>query len=155
MTGLLLLVDLEDLRRDVGGVLLVGGEALGIDQRLGALARGLGDLLPDLVGGLGAHDRAEVDLAVERIAEAVLVGEVDEAVEEFLVDVLVHVDALDAAAGLAGIEHGAVDQVLDGVRQVGVGAHIGRVAAAELEAEADEALGGGLHDGVAGRHASR
>ena len=79
-------------------------------------------------------------------------GEVDEAVEEFLVDVLVHVDALDAAAGLAGVEHGAVDQVLDGVRQVGVGADISRIAAAELEAEADEALGRGLHDGMAGRH---
>ena len=40
------------------------------------------------------------------------------------------------------------------MRQVGVGAHIGRVVAAEFEAETDEALGGGLHEALAGRHAA-
>ena len=52
-----------------------------------------------------------------------------------------HVDALDAAAALAGIVEGAVDQVLDGVVELGVGADIGRVLAAELEAERREGPG--------------
>ena len=45
-----------------------------------------------------------------------------------------HVDALDAAAALPGVEERAVDQVLDRVLEVGVGAHVGRVLAAEFEA---------------------
>src|SRR3546814_15321179 len=48
------------------------------------------------------------------------------------------VDALDGAAGLAGIEEGAVRQVLDGVLQVGVGPDIGRVLAAELQPASGE-----------------
>ena len=48
------------------------------------------------------------------------------------------VDALDAAAALAGIEEGAVDQILDREFQVGVGRHVGRVLAAEFEAEGGE-----------------
>ena len=52
-----------------------------------------------------------------------------------------HVDALDAAARLAGVEERAVDEVLDRVGEVGVGAHIGRILAAELEPDADEAPG--------------
>ena len=65
-----------------------------------------------------------------------------------------HIDPLDAAAGLAGIEHGAVHKILDGVGQVGIGAHIGGIAAAELETQADEAIGRRLHDGVAGGDAA-
>ena len=44
------------------------------------------------------------------------------------------VDALDGAARLARIEEAGVDDVLDGESKVGVGPHIGRVLAAELEA---------------------
>ena len=44
-----------------------------------------------------------------------------------------HVDALDAAARLAGVEERAVDEVLDGVGQVGVRPDIGRILAAELQ----------------------
>ena len=43
------------------------------------------------------------------------------------------VDALDPAAALAGVEAGAVDEVLDRVGEVGVGADVGRVLAAELQ----------------------
>ena len=85
----------------------------------------------------------------ERIAELVAVRQSDEAVDETVVDVLVHVDALDGAAALPRIEEAAVDQVLDRVVEIGVGAHIGRVLAAELEAGADEARGSGALHGVA------
>ena len=41
-----------------------------------------------------------------------------------------HVDALDAAAGLAGVEESAVDQRRGGILEVGVGPDVGRVLAA-------------------------
>ena len=109
-----------------------GGARPGLDR--------LGDLAADLVGRLGAHHRAQIDAALQRIAELVFLGQRHGALDEGLVDVLVDIDALDAAAGLARIEEGAVDQVLDGMGEIGVGADIGGIAAAELEAEADEAL---------------
>ena len=76
----------------------------------------------------------------ERIAEHVLAREVDEAVDECVVQALVHVDALQAATGLAAVEVRAVDDVLDRVREIRVVAHVDRIAAAELEPGADEAL---------------
>ncbi|MNE35551.1 hypothetical protein D3C80_1293210 [compost metagenome] len=50
-----------------------------------------------------------------------------------------HVDALDAATGLPGVEEGAVDCGCHRMAEVGVGAHVGRVLAAQLQADADEA----------------
>ena len=73
----------------------------------------------------------------------------DEALDELVIDLLVHIDALDAAAALAGIEEGAVDQVVDRMVELGVGQHIGRVLAAELEAERHEGAGRRLLDGAA------
>ena len=53
-----------------------------------------------------------------------------------------HVDALDAAARLAGVEHGAVAQRRGRALDVGhVVAHVVRVLAAELELGADHARG--------------
>jgi hypothetical protein len=52
----------------------------------------------------------------------------------FVVDRALDVDALDGAAGLARVEEGAVDEVLDGEVEGGVGADVGGVFAAELEA---------------------
>ena len=76
----------------------------------------------------------------ERIAEHVLAREIDEAIDERVVQALVHVDALQAATGLTAVEVRAVDDVLDRVREIRVVAHVDRIAAAELEAGADEAL---------------
>ena len=45
------------------------------------------------------------------------------------------IDALDAAAALAGVEDRAVDQLLDGGVEIGVRPHIGRILAAEFEPE--------------------
>lgn len=53
------------------------------------------------------------------------------------------VDSLDAAAALAGVEHGAVDEVFDGVGEVGVFANIRGIFAAEFEIHADEHVVGG------------
>src|SRR6185503_18101575 len=88
-------------------------------------------------------------LLLQRVAELVLAREVDEAFHKRLEDLLVDVDPFDAAAGLAGIEVAAVDQVLDRELEVGIRAHVGGILAAELEAGGDEAPGGGLLDGVA------
>jgi hypothetical protein len=64
----------------------------------------------------------------------------------------VHVDALDRAARLAGIEVAAVDEVLDRSGERRVGAHVRRVLAAKLEAGADEALGRGALHRMPARH---
>ncbi|KAG1388793.1 hypothetical protein G6F59_015810 [Rhizopus arrhizus] len=63
----------------------------------------------------------------------------DGAFDELVVQRPCDVDALDAAAGLARIEEGAVDQGVDRVVQLGVGSHIGRIAAAQLQAYTDKA----------------
>jgi hypothetical protein len=60
-----------------------------------------------------------------------------------------HIDALDAAAALPGIEEGTIDEVFDGVVELGVGADIGRILAAELEAERGEGAGSGAFDPAA------
>ena len=55
---------------------------------------------------------------------------------------------------MPGVEIRAVDDVFDGVIEVGVVPHIHRVAAAKLQAHADEALGrGALHGAAAGNRA--
>ena len=130
----------QDLRRDIGGAWFVGLELPGIDGGPRPGLDGFCDLAADLVGRLGAHHRAEIDAALQRIAEIVFLRQRHGALDEILVDVLVDIDALDAAAGLARIEEGAVHQILDGMGQRGIGADIGGIAAAELQAQADEAL---------------
>src|SRR5213076_1045751 len=83
---------------------------------------------------------------LERVAEPVAPGKLDEALDERLEHGPVHVDALYRAAGLARVEVGAVDQVLYRRLQRRVGPHVRRVLAAELEAGDDEAPGrGALH----------
>ncbi len=59
-----------------------------------------------------------------------------------------NIDPLDGAAGLTGIEEGAVHQILNRVIEVGIGTDIGWVLAAELQPERDEAPTGGLADGA-------
>jgi hypothetical protein len=53
----------------------------------------------------------------------------------------VHIDALDAAAGLAGIVEGAVHQRLDRSRKIGVRTDIGRVLAPQLQRQRGERAG--------------
>src|SRR3546814_8735175 len=72
------------------------------------------DLPAHEVGGGGLHHRPQRGLGVERVAQDIAAGQLDEALHEGPVEALVHVDPLDAAARLAGIEEGAVDGVLHG-----------------------------------------
>ena len=51
-----------------------------------------------------------------------------------------HVDALQAAARLTAVEVRAVDDVFDSVREIGIVTHVHRIAAAQFETRADEAL---------------
>ncbi|KAG1530315.1 hypothetical protein G6F50_017400 [Rhizopus delemar] len=74
-----------------------------------------------------------------RIAQYVTVRQGDGAFDELVVQRPCDVDALDAAAGLARIEEGAVAQGVDRVVQLGVGSHIGRIVAAQLQAYTDKA----------------
>ena len=90
-----------------------------------------------------------------RIAERVFARELDEPVGEFLVHAVVHVDALQSAARLAGIEKRAVDDVFDGVIEIGVVPHVHRIAAAELEPDADETRGRGALHGMTAGHRAR
>ena len=130
-----------------GGARLVRRERARIDQRARARRHRLRALLADEVGGARPCQRPERGRGVERVAEPVLPHLRDEGLHEAVVHRAVYVDALDPAARLARVEEGAVHQVLDGVRERRVGAHVGGVLAAELEARRDEALGRrALHD---------
>src|SRR6185436_16481770 len=96
------------------------------------------DLRAYAVGGGRPHHRAERRVLLARVVEHVLAREIHETVDELLVDTLVHVHALQATAGLPGVEISAIDDVLDGMCEVGVMANVHRVAATELEPHADE-----------------
>ena len=71
-----------------------------------------------------------------------------------MVAVFLHVDAL-AAAGLPRVEERAVDEILDCLRQIGIGAHISRILAAELEPDAGKGAGRGLLDLLPAEHGAR
>ena len=63
-----------------------------------------------------------------------------------------NVDALQPTAGLTGVEVSTVHDVFNGMWQIGIVAHVDRVAAAEFEPHADEALGGDALHGPAPGH---
>jgi hypothetical protein len=94
-------------------------------------------------------------LASTRVAEHVLQRLGADAVDEVVVHRFVHVDALDRAARLAGVEERAVDVLGDRELEIGVGPHVRRVLAAELEAERHEGARRRLLDGAAACRPSR
>ena len=110
----------------------------------------LGDLA---IAALGERaivcDQHERRRRIARVSEHELVGHRDEGIEEWLVDVSMHVDPLDAAARLPRIVERAVDEVRSRARDVSVTAHVGRVFAAELQRGPDEALRRRLLDRLA------
>ena len=71
-------------------------------------------------------------------------GDVGEGLADVVVDVVVHVQALERRAGLAGVDEGAPEQVLGDRLRVGVREHDAGVVAAELEGEALDGVGGAL-----------
>ena len=54
----------------------------------------------------------------DRVAKLVGAGEGDRAFHECVIQRFMDIDALDAAAGLAGIEEGSVDQALDRMTEI-------------------------------------
>ena len=74
----------------------------------------------------------------------------DEPRHELVVDVGVHDEPLGADAELAGRREAGAHGTRDGPAQVGVGGDVHGVLAAELEADADEALAGRLGHPAAG-----
>ena len=126
-------------------------------EHAAALGAGLLDLRLELWGSVGLRHRPERGRLFQRIARLQLLAHLGErALEEAIVDGGVHVDALDAAAALPGVVERAVDEVLDGVGEVGVGSHVRRILPAQLEADVDEARRGNRAiDLVASAHATR
>ncbi len=75
-----------------------------------------------------------------------MADKVGETVDKIVINRVLNVDALNAAARLAGIEKSAINQILHRMADVGVGAHIGWILAAQLQPDADETPGrGGLN----------
>ena len=61
-----------------------------------------------LVAQIVARHRPDGGLGIQRVAECVAVHDLDAAGEEIVKDAAVHIDPLDATAGLASVEEGAV-----------------------------------------------
>src|SRR5688572_1689802 len=146
-------IDLEQqLRRQILPPAASLAEVRAVERRSCAGANRKIDLLQYGVGGSRTHHRTERRFRRKRIAQHVPAGEPDPALDEVVVEALVHVHTLYAAATLSRVEVRAIDQVFNRVRDIGVVAHIRRIAAAELEPGADETLGGGTLHRVTARH---
>src|SRR5213082_1792516 len=144
----------EQLRRQIRRTGLAAWEAALLDRRPRASLDGRAHLRTYRVRRGGAHHRAERGLWVQRVAEPVPLNQLDAAAREALMNALVNVDTLQAAAGLTGVEVRPVHDVLHGVWQIGIVTHIHRIAAAEFEPHPDETLGGdALHRPAAGHRA--
>src|SRR6267378_1492939 len=142
----------EQLRSHVWRTRLAAGEVVLLDHRPRATVDGRAHLRTDPVCRSGAYHRAERSLRVEGVAEPVLLNQLDAAAREAIIDALVNVEALQPTAGLTGVEVSTVHDVFYGVWQIGIVTHIDRVAAAEFEPHADEALGGDALHGPAPSH---
>src|SRR5690606_24510015 len=98
----------------------------------------------DAVRRRGAYERSEGRLRVERIAGYVASCALKECCEEAGVNGTLGIDAADAAAGLAGVEEGAICEFIDRAFDVRISADVGRVVAAEFQHHADEPRGRGM-----------
>ncbi|MNL00476.1 hypothetical protein D3C87_1209100 [compost metagenome] len=140
----------QHLRREIGAARYVGGKGLRIDQRRRALGHGFGDLRTDEKRRARRHQWTECGGVVQRIAQHVLAGQFGETLDKLRIDFLVDVDAFDRAAALPGIEETAVHQILYCMLKVGICAHVSRVFAAKLQAQAEKSCAGGVFHDFAG-----
>jgi hypothetical protein len=150
---------LLDDARVVGRVVDDGGldeEALGIGNvglasgELVALGLAVGEEALDAVVLHLVLDGAEEVVAVVGVADLDGLCEVGHLLDELLVDGLVDIDALGGNADLAGVLESAHGDLGSDLLDVDVGENDGGVVAAELEGNALEGLGGGLHDLLTG-----
>ena len=121
----------QHLRHQIRRSVPVSREILRINKGRRACVLRLQHLFAHARRGLRCRHWSEARLRVERVAQAVSKRRLDKAVEEGLPHCLMDVEALDRAARLAAVEEAAVDQSFEGGFQVGVGADIGRILAAE------------------------
>src|SRR5205807_1286111 len=130
-------------------------DRLSAAENAAAFAARFLDLRSQLARRVGLRHRAHRGGAVQRIAEAVLPHLRQRTLDEALVERGVHVDALDPAAALPGVVVGAVDEIGDGMVEVGVGGDVGRILAAQLEPDVDEAPGALAIDLMSAAHGAR
>ena len=103
----------------------------------------------DVVLGL-VLQRAQHVVLVQAHAHRHVLRDLGQRLADLFVDVLVHVEALQRRAGLAGVDERAPEQVLgDGLR-VRVGQHDAGVVAAQFQGQPLHGVGGGADDGLAG-----
>ena len=136
----------QRLRHEIGRAWGVGGKTRAIDERARAFGQGLDRVLPHGLRETRRRHRAERGFFLERIAQFVARGEIGESVDKTVVEVFVNINSLDAAATLARVEESAVDKVLDRKFKWRIRADIGRVFAAELQADRRKSAGGGALD---------
>ena len=134
------------------GVLAGSGAAAGED--LGSLFVGLVHVGGDLLAVLGGDERAGLCLVIGRAADLDLIGALHQGVDELIVQGLFHDDAGACGADLAGVEEGAIEGVVHGNVEVGIGEDDVRVLAAELERSALDGLRRILGDDLAGDQAT-
>ena len=122
------------------------GPDLGAGVAAGEQPRTLGHRVPnvplDLLELLPGRQRPDVHAVVQSRSQSQAAGRGGEALEEGLRDRGLHVEALEGDAELAGVGERAPHGTPCSGIQVSVRQHEHRVLAAELQAEADEALPG-------------
>ena len=134
----------EHFRRDIGGAEQGGLLRTGFrHQAPRAGANGLFGHAADGLGSGRAHHRSHHRLVLDRVADRPFRSLRHQRVDKAVVDGAVDIDALDRTAGLARIGVGAFGDLRHRGLKIGIGAHIGRVLAAEFEMHLGERPGGG------------
>ena len=124
----------------------------GAEPGRSATAHGLLGLLPHVIGKTGTRHRTNHRVGVERVAELPAICRFNKTVDEFLIDVTMHIYPFHPAAALSGIEERAIDQAFDRFVQLDIGADIGRVLAAKLKAQRGESARRSLFNATAAGH---
>ncbi|MNS58500.1 hypothetical protein D3C72_914220 [compost metagenome] len=94
--------------------------------------------------------RAHLRLAMEAVADHDARQALGQPADKCIIDAVLDHQARAGGADLAGVEERGVERVVHRGIQVGIGKDDVRVLAAQLQADALEVAGGGLHDAFAG-----
>ena len=136
------MIDIDQyLRCKIRGSLLVKLKQARVYQRGGTRGNRLVDLSLHEFGGACLDQRSEIGVGIVGSSKPVTANQGDDAFDKLVEYRFINIDALDTATGLPRIEHGAIGYGLDRVLHIGVLAHVGRVLAAEFEADPDKAAG--------------
>ena len=120
-----------------------------------AASAGIIDLLLEVGNRFGHRQRAHGRSGVEGIPESIVLENRAGALDEFVVDGAMDVDPLHAAAGLPGVVTGTIDDAFDRDVEVRVFGYIGRILAAEFEADVEKTLCGTAVDGSSAGYRAR